>query len=157
MKKKIYILTIILLLIDIISKLIIKNTMNLYQSIIIIPNFFNITYVNNIGAAFSILEGKQFFLIILGIIFLIGLINYIRKDNISKLKAIYYSLLISGILGNLIDRIIYHYVIDFLDFKIFNTSFPTFNLADTFICISVMLIIIESIIGGINGNNIKSR
>ena len=157
MKKRIYILTFILLLIDIIFKLIIKNAMNLYQSIIIIPNFFNITYVNNIGAAFSILEGKQLFLIIIGIIFLIFLIINIRKEEINKLKLIYYSLLISGILGNLIDRIIYGFVIDFLDFKIFNMSFPTFNLADTFICISVILIIIESLIGGKNAGNFRSK
>ena len=152
MKKKIYIFSFIFLIIDFISKIIIQNYMTLNSSIPIIKNFFSITYVKNIGAAFSILSGKQLFLIILGIIILIGIIYYVNKDKLNNLKVIYYSLLIGGIIGNLIDRIIYNSVIDFLDFKIFGYDYPIFNLADTFICIGVILIIIESIIGGKNGN-----
>jgi len=152
MKKKIYIFSFIFLIIDFISKIIIQNYMTLNSSIPIIKNFFSITYVRNIGAAFSILSGKQLFLIILGIIILIGIIYYVNKDKLNNLKVIYYSLLIGGIIGNLIDRIIYNSVIDFLDFKIFGYDYPIFNLADTFICIGVILIIIESIIGGKHGN-----
>ena len=152
MKRKIYIFSFLFLMIDFISKLIIKNNMMLNSSISVIKNFFNITYVNNTGAAFSIFSGRQIFLIILGFLVLIGIIYYLRKEKLNNYKIIYYSLLIGGIIGNLIDRIVYNYVIDFLDFKIFNYDFAIFNLADTFICIGVMLIILESIRGGLNGN-----
>lgn len=145
MKKKVYIFSCITLIIDIISKLVIKNIFNLYQSLEVIPNFFYLTYVKNTGAAFSILSGKQLFLIILGISLLIILLKYLEKEKLNNYKVIYYSLLIGGILGNLIDRIIYNGVIDFLDFKIFGYDYPIFNLADTFIVISVILIIVEII------------
>ncbi len=156
MKKKIIIISIVILLIDIASKLIVKTNLHLYESISIIPNFFNITYVVNDGAAFSILRGNQILLSILGIVVVIFLGYYINKDKLDNYKVIYYSLLIGGILGNILDRIIYNGVIDFLDFKIFNYDYPVFNLADSFIVISVILIIIE--VGrGKYGNKSRSK
>ena len=155
MKKKVFIFSLIFLIIDIISKTIIKNMMSLYESIKILPNFFNLTYVINDGAAFSILEGKQLFLIILAIVLFFIIINYIRKDELNNYKVLYYSLLISGMIGNLIDRIVYNGVIDFLDFTIFGFNVPIFNLADTFIVISVLLILIEIIRKDFYGNSSK--
>ncbi|MBQ8891475.1 MAG: signal peptidase II [Bacilli bacterium] len=154
MKRRVYIYSFILLIIDIISKLIVKNNMVLNQSIKIIPNFFNLTYVLNDGAAFSILRGKLNLLIILGLVIFIGIIYYLNKERLNNYKIVYYSLLIGGLLGNLIDRIIYNAVIDFLDFNILGLNFPIFNLADTFICVSIGLIIIEGIVD-LYGN--KSR
>lgn len=145
MKIKFYILSSIFFILDIISKNIIKINLNLYESIEVIPNFFKLTYVINDGAAFSILKGKQLFLIILSIVFLLLIIQYINKEKLNNYKLIYYSLLTGGLLGNLFDRIIYKGVIDFLDFKILSYSAPIFNLADTFIVISVFLIILEII------------
>ena len=155
MKKKVYLVSFILLLSDVFSKIIIKNTMNLYDSIKIIPNVFNITYVENNGAAFSILQGKQLFLCLVAILVLVAIIRYLNKEKLTNLKITYYSLLIAGIVGNLIDRIIYNNVVDFLDVTIFGYEIPIFNLADTFICISVGLIIYESVKGWLNDN--KSR
>ena len=152
MKKKVYIFSFILFIIDITSKILIKNTMKLYDSITIIPNIFNITYVLNDGAAFSILRGKQLLLSIIAIIAIIFILYNLKKENLNKLKIIYYSLVIGGILGNLFDRIIYHEVIDFIDIAVFKYQIPIFNLADTFICIGVALIVLETIKGGINGN-----
>ena len=157
MRKKLYIYVFTFLLLDIISKLIVKNTMLLNDSITVINNFFYITYVENTGAAFSILSGKQLFLIILGIVILFFIIKHINKDKLNNYKVIYYSLLISGIIGNIIDRIIYNGVIDFLDFKLWNYDAPIFNLADTFICISVMLIIFESIKDSLYENRSKRK
>lgn len=145
MKKRIYLISFILLIVDIISKLIVKNTLALDSSNIIIPNFFSLTYVLNDGAAFSMLSGNVYLLIIVSLIILGGIIYFLKRDNLNNYKVIYYSLLIGGLLGNLLDRIRYNAVVDFLDFSLFGTHFPIFNLADVFICISVFLIILEGI------------
>ena len=152
MKKKIFISSFIFLIVDILSKVIIRNTLTLNESIPLIPNFFNLTYVINSGAAFSILEGKQLFLIILSIFVLGFLIYYIRKEKVTIFQVFYYSLLISGILGNLLDRIIYNGVIDFFSFQLFSYNAPIFNIADTYIVIGVGLIFIELIRKEIYGN-----
>lgn len=141
--KKLSIYTIILILLDQISKILISNILILNEEINIIKNFFNITYVKNIGAAFSIFEGKQIFLVITSILVLIIIYYFlINKNDLKKLEIISYSLIISGIIGNLIDRIIYQSVIDFLSFKLINYYFPIFNLADTFIVIGSIIYII---------------
>lgn len=145
MKKKVYILSIIFLLIDIFTKQLVKNTLNLYDSIPIIPNFFSITYVINDGAAFSILKGELWLFIILGFVLLFFIFYYLQKEKLNIYKTIYYSFLIAGVLGNLLDRMLYKGVIDFLDFTIFSYNAPIFNLADTFIVISVILIVFESL------------
>ena len=145
MKKKVYILSIIFLLIDIFTKQLVKNTLNLYDSIPIIPNFFSITYVINDGAAFSILKGELWLFIILGFVLLFFIFYYLQKEKLNIYKTFYYSLLIAGVLGNLLDRMLYKGVIDFLDFTIFSYNVPIFNLADTFIVISVILIVFESL------------
>ena len=145
MKKKVYILSIIFLLIDIFTKQLVKNTLNLYDSIPIIPNFFSITYVINDGAAFSILKGELWLFIILGFVLLFFIFYYLQKEKLNIYKTFYYSLFIAGVLGNLLDRMLYKGVIDFLDFTIFSYNAPIFNLADTFIVISVILIVFESL------------
>lgn len=143
--KKIIGLSSVFLIIDIILKLIIKNNMVVNESINIINNFFSLTYVKNTGAAWSILSGKQFFLIIVTIIVIIFLLIYLYKmKNYSSLDIIGYSLLLAGALGNLIDRIFYGYVIDYLDFLIFNYDFPIFNIADCCIVIGIMILFISS-------------
>ena len=100
-----------------------------------------ITYVHNIGAAFSLFEGARWFFIITAIIILNVIYLFFIKDKTLKNgEIILYSLLISGIIGNLIDRILFGYVIDFIDVNIFN--FAIFNLADSFIVIAVILLLI---------------
>jgi len=154
--KEISIITIICILIDQITKTIITNTLKLYQSIEIINNFFSITYVKNDGAAWSILSGGRFFLILIGIISLILIYKYfIKNKKLNKLDTVTYGLLLGGIVGNLIDRIVFGYVIDFLDFLIFNYNFPVFNIADTFIVMSVSLIVIDTFRG--DKNEISGR
>ena len=145
MKKKVYILSIIFFFFYIFTKQLVKNTLNLYDSIPIIPNFFSITYVINDGAAFSILKGELWLFIILGFVLLFFIFYYLQKEKLNIYKTIYYSLLIAGVLGNLLDRMLYKGVIDFLDFTIFSYNAPIFNLADTFIVISVILIVFESL------------
>ena len=149
------IISIILLCIDQISKLLVVNLLTKTDSITIIKNFFYLTYINNDGAAFSILVGKRIFLILIAVSVIVMLIRYIKKNNIqNKLELVSISLIIGGSLGNLMDRVIRGYVIDFLDFKIFNYNFPIFNLADTFIVIGVFLLLLKEIR---KENNLDSR
>lgn len=157
MKKKVYLLTFIIFILDLLSKIVIKNTMSLYESIVIIPKFFHITYVINDGAAFSILEGEQLFLIILSSFILFFILNNLKKESLNKYKIWYYSLLLGGLVGNLFDRILYKGVIDFLDFKIFGFNYPIFNLADTFIVLSVFMMLIEMFRKELYGNNCRGK
>ena len=151
MPKKLIFITFLLVLFDQITKILVSFNMHLNQSVNIIPNFFSLKYVTNKGAAFSLFNGYTFIFIILAIIFLFIIYFYfIKNKNLNKLEIISYSLLISGIIGNLIDRIIYGHVIDFLSFNIFGYPFAIFNFADTFIVISIILIIF---IGDKNGRN----
>ena len=149
--KKIYMYSLLFFIIDFFSKLIVKTNLKLFQSIEVIPNFFNITFVYNEGAAFSILEGKKILFILLGLLLIIGLVIFIRKEKLTKYKTLYYSLLIGGVLGNMFDRIFYPGVVDFFDFKLFTYDAPIFNVADSFIVIATILIIID-ILGGKNEN-----
>ena len=138
------IISIILLCIDQISKLLVVNLLTKTDSITIIKNFFYLTYINNDGAAFSILVGKRIFLILIAVLVTVMLIRYIKKNNIqNKLELVSISLIIGGSLGNLMDRVVRGYVIDFLDFKIFNYNFPIFNLADVCITLGVILLSIH--------------
>ena len=143
--KKVYIIALISLIIDQIVKILVSNYLILGQTTKIINNFFYLTYVQNTGAAFSILIGYRYILIIITLIFLYYLYKYTKKQtNPNKLAILSHGLLLGGIIGNLIDRIIYGYVIDYLDFMIFNYNFPIFNLADTFIVIGCIILVINS-------------
>ena len=137
------ILTIIFLLIDVGSKLIVSNLMNINDSFIVIKDFFYITYVRNTGAAWSLFAGKTWLLIIVSILIIGLIVGYIYKNKPkATMEKIGYSMILGGAFGNFIDRIVYGYVIDFFDFYIFGYDYPIFNLADSFILIGVILLII---------------
>ncbi len=143
--KKLGILTIFFIMLDQIIKLIISANIPLNSSIQIIKNFFNIANVHNDGAAWSILSNSRILLIIVGFIALIVIyMIFIKGKKLSKSDIILYSMLIGGIIGNLLDRIIYGFVIDYLDFNIFGYDYPIFNLADTLIVLAAIGIIIKT-------------
>lgn len=143
--KKICIYSLILIVIDQLIKCIVSTNMSLNTSIILIKDFLNITYVRNIGAAFSILEGNRIFLIAVTLIALIGIYLLIKNKTFKKIETIIYTLIISGIIGNLIDRIIFGYVIDYVDFKLLGYNMPVFNLADSLIVIGCVLLLIMTV------------
>ena len=146
--KKILPISLLLVVIDQVIKVLVINNMTLQQSITVINNFFNITYVRNTGAAWSILSGNVLLLIMISILALVFIYYYFLKDKeLKRIDTVSYSMLIGGIVGNLIDRMIHGYVIDYLDFKIFNYNFPIFNIADTLIVISIIIIGISLIVG----------
>jgi len=151
--KYIYIISIIILLIDQISKLIVINTITYLKEINIIPNFFSLMYVKNTGGAFSIFNNNVILLTIISVICLIFIIRYIIKNNKKLfLEDLSIAFITGGLLGNLIDRIFRSGVIDFFKFKIITYDFPIFNIADIFIVIGIFIIMISTIRGEIHEN-----
>ena len=135
-------------LIDQVVKIIISNKYSVYNSNDIESSFFSIKLTHNTGAAFSLFNNIILFLIIIGIVALIGLILYVFScKELEDFDVFIYSLLFGGILGNLIDRIFRGYVIDFISINIFNYQFPIFNIADICIVVSVALILLYSFVG----------
>lgn len=150
-----YILTLVVLIsVDQFSKYLVVKNISLNINIELIKNFFNLTYVKNFGAGFSILQNQKIFLIIVSIIAII-VVGYllIKSNNKETINRISYLLIIGGAIGNLIDRLTYGYVIDFLDFIIFGYDFPVFNLADSFITIGCAIIIVSIFLESKRGKN----
>ena len=119
----------------------------------VIRGFFRITYTCNNGAAFSILKGKRVFFIIMTIVVVFLIVYYLLKNKVYWVEKYSLLLIISGAVGNLIDRIMYGYVIDFLDFIIFGYDFPVFNIADSFITIGAIGLIISILFLNKEGEN----
>ncbi len=111
---------------------------------VFIPGVINFMSVYNEGASFSILSDKpwaqNFFLILTAAVLLCGIIYVIFSKKKSKWLWVSVSLLFSGAIGNFIDRIAFKYVRDFISFAFFN--FPTFNVADSCLCIGVAMLVI---------------
>ena len=139
-------LFLILLIIDQYSKFIVHGTLYVGDTIPIIDNFFNLTYVQNRGVAFGLFQGKIDIVSILALV-AIGLILFYFCKNFKKisfLERIAYTMIFAGAIGNMIDRLYRGFVIDMLDFRGI-WSF-IFNFADVWITIGVILIIIEHLI-----------
>lgn len=126
------------------TKSIILNYFEFYQSKTIIDGFFSLTYVQNFGAGFSIMQNARTTFLIITPICLVGFTYLFIKSN-DKLSKTALLLMISGTIGNFIDRIVRIYVVDFLDFIIFGWDFPIFNVADIFLTVGVCLYIIAFI------------
>lgn len=140
-------ITMLIVVIDQISKELINIYLRLNESIKIINNFFYITNAHNEGAAWSILSGNTLILIIVTFIS-IYLINKYTKEY----KGIFKYILYGGIIGNLIDRIFYGYVRDFIDFRIFNYNYPVFNISDICIFIGIFILVIKIVKDEKNGS-----
>lgn len=127
------------LILDRVSKLIIINKMQLGDSIDVINNFFYITYWENKGAAWGIFQNGRWFLVALTAIVTIVLIKLLI-DSKNRVLSVSLAVIISGAVGNLIDRAFRGSVTDFLDFKIFSYNFPIFNVADMCVVIGTFLL-----------------
>ena len=115
-------------------------------SIVVIEGFFNLVHVGNTGAAWSLLSGKSTFLALLAFVTL-GAIYLWRHELGLRLRVVQLSfgLLCGGIVGNLVDRMVHGHVIDFLDFHFGSYIYPTFNIADSGICVGVAIYLIHSL------------
>ena len=156
MKKRNVMLVILLLLIDQGSNGIMEAILT-GKSITVIPNFFSLVFVTNTGAAWSIMQGNTLFLVILGIIAIFSLIFVMPTIKESIWKSISFTMLYAGIIGNLLDRAIFHYVKDFLKFTIFGYEYPVFNFADIFIVVGAILLIVAAWKGDIDERNKRRK
>lgn len=138
----IFLIGILFLLIDIISKQLILYFMVENQTIQIIPHFFSLTYVKNTGVAFSMLEGNILFILLMSMIVVGVLVYFAKSKGNGRLEKICYSMILGGALGNFLDRIFYGYVIDFFDFTLFGFKMAIFNVADVLIVCGVFLLIV---------------
>ncbi len=113
----------------------------------VIEGFFNLVYVRNDGAAWNILSGHGLVLILISVAVLALLVIYRRSFLQEQFShKILMGLMLGGIAGNLIDRIRFGWVTDFLDFQFGTYHYPSFNVADSAICIAVGLYIITNLL-----------
>ncbi len=141
-------LSLLAVILDQASKLAIAGSMKLYESIPVMP-FFKLTYVHNPGAAFSFLSEaggwqRWFFAGLALAITVVIAVWLTRLKKHETLLAVALALVLGGAVGNLIDRLAYGYVIDFLDVYYDTWHWPAFNIADSAITVGVMLMLLES-------------
>lgn len=129
---------------DQMSKFWAADSLKLGGSIKLIGNFLRLTYAENKGAAFSILQNQRVFFIIITIVMLVILAYiYFKTKNIGNISKLSLTMIAGGATGNFIDRIRLGYVVDFIDVR-FGTfyNFPIFNIADSFVVCGTILMII---------------
>ena len=138
-KIKYTIMIIFLFLIDRFFKILVVKYLK--NTITLIPNFLKLTYVKNIGAAFSLMEGEVVLLIVISLLIFIYLYKELITKNNTSLTNLSYILILGGILGNFYDRLVLSYVIDYISVIIGKYYFPIFNFADMLIVVGVLLLI----------------
>ena len=135
------------IILDQVVKIIVRAKMEVGESFDIIHNFFSITHVENTGAAWGGFSGYTIILIIVSIVIL-GFFIYMFRNIYFKKRTIFsisLVLVIGGTLGNMIDRIAFRSVTDFLDFIILGYDFPVFNIADILLVVGFFLFIIDMV------------
>ncbi|PFL83217.1 signal peptidase II [Bacillus cereus] len=144
-----YVIALFVIAIDQISKWLIVKNMELGTSIPIIDNVLYITSHRNRGAAWGVLENKMWFFYIITVVFVVFIVFYMKKyAKTDKLLGISLSLILGGAIGNFIDRVFRQEVVDFIHVYIFSYNYPVFNIADSALCIGVVLIIIQTLLEG---------
>ena len=147
MKKSNTLLVIILVSVLLGLDLLLKYLVSSYLTTVnIIDDFFSLTYVLNDGAAFSLFASKTYLLVLIALLCLFFIIYELKNNLDDRVLSIGYSLVIAGLLGNFIDRLIDGYIIDYLSFKILELNFPVFNLADILIVVGIVIVIIREIL-----------
>jgi signal peptidase II len=150
--KFLFLVTLPLILLDQLTKWLIQTHISYGDVIPIIPGFFSLVYVSNTGAAFSIFQGNNFFFIALALVALVVVLFWLIRDQfnpnkeqrMSVVTKIAFSLFVAGIGGNLLDRVLKGSVVDFLDFYFQRYSWPSFNVADSCICVAAALLVLMS-------------
>ena len=136
-------LFILLVLVDQISKYYVRLKLAAIGSLPVIQDFFHLTYVENRGAAFGIMQNKQWFFLIITLAVLVGLLwisgKIPEEKHFVPLKACLY-FVGAGAVGNMIDRVFRKYVVDFIYFSLIN--FPVFNVADIYVTVAAFMLVV---------------
>lgn len=135
------------LIVDQLTKFLVMKYMTIGQSISVIDHFLYLTSHRNQGAAWGILQGKMVFFYVVTLFVIAMVVLWMRKLNVrkEKLLVIALSLILGGALGNLIDRVLYQQVTDFINVYLFGYDFPIFNIADSALCIGVFLMGVDAV------------
>ncbi|HHU20059.1 MAG TPA: signal peptidase II [Bacilli bacterium] len=136
-----YLLALLVISIDQVTKWLVMTNMELRESIPIIDNFLYITSHRNPGAAWGILAGQMTFFYIITAIVIVVIVYYIKKyAHESKWLGVGLGLILGGAIGNFIDRLAYQEVVDFIDMYFGSYSYPIFNIADSALVVGVIMI-----------------
>ena len=147
-----YLISLVIVLLDQLTKLLVVWSMRLGRNIPIVPGFFDLTFVLNPGAAFSLFATlpewirNPFFILIsvaAAVLIVAYRSRYLRENRLASVSL---ALILGGAIGNLIDRLRYGVVVDFLDAHIYEYHWPIFNVADSAISVGVTLLFIEMLL-----------
>lgn len=144
-----YLIALIVVGIDQLTKLLIVKNMTIGEDITIIDNFLYITSIRNSGAAWGILEDRMWFFYLITIVFIGAIIWFVRQYGTHDLLfTIAMGLVLGGAIGNFIDRVFRKEVVDFIHTYIFSYNFPVFNIADSALFIGVALMFLQTFLEG---------
>lgn len=136
----IWALVIFIFLLDQLTKFLVLQNLNSSESIALVKNIFHLTLVYNTGLAFGVFRNQTLFFTAISIVAVVAIFLYIkRKPATFFLRDVGFALILGGALGNLLDRLRFGYVIDFLDFRVW----PVFNVADSAITVGAILLVIS--------------
>ncbi len=143
-------LSLLVIILDQLSKYIVSDLLRLYESVVVLP-FFSITLLHNSGAAFSFLAGaggwQRWLFTVIAVVVSVAIIAWIKRLLATeKWQAAALSLILGGALGNVIDRLRFGYVVDFLDFYYQQWHWPPFNVADSAITVGVAILLLVALI-----------
>ncbi|MES9898185.1 MAG: signal peptidase II [Sedimenticola sp.] len=145
------ILSLVIIVLDQVSKQLAETMMLAYETVPVMP-FFNLTLAYNEGAAFSFLSDQggwqRWLFVVLATVVTLVLVGWLARLRDERILAISLALVIGGAVGNLIDRLLFGHVIDFLDVYYGTWHWPAFNIADSAITIGVVLLLLDSFFEG---------
>ena len=133
----------ILAMLDQLTKILVLRLIPFQESIPVIPGFFSLTHVYNTGAAFGMLHDSNLFFVLLATVAFVALVVMKRYFQ-GGVMQVGWILLLAGIIGNVTDRLRLGHVVDFLDFQFGSYHWPSFNVADSCICIAAGLFLLSS-------------
>ena len=143
-----WLLAIVAIVLDQITKVLVLNRFEFAERLNVIPDFFDLTLVYNTGAAFSFLANaggwQKYFFLGLAVVICFYLARSIVKEDFGRWGRLGAAMIIGGAIGNVIDRLVYGHVVDFLLVYWQNWFYPAFSVADSFICVGAVLLVIDS-------------
>jgi signal peptidase II len=151
----------LVLILDQATKYLVEKHISLYETITVVPGFFNLTHVRNRGAAFGILATvpgiwRSLFFVSVTIV-AVAVIGYLIKTATERWHIIAFSLIAGGAVGNLVDRLRYTEVVDFIQWYVKDHYWPSFNIADSAISVGVALLVVDMLFTKKQEENSKAK